>query len=134
MVHPEQEGRGMKEDTKWLVFKAGMIVIMLSLLLWFRFDQMSITVSMSIVVAMAAIMIMRKRYPERYQKDEMTRKIGAYSSAWSWMITLLVVTFLFWFDYLELMPLSASSVILIVFVTMISTVIVFRAVLMRRGF
>ncbi len=121
-------------DLKWLVFKAAMIGVMLALLLWRSFDQMSITVSMSIVVTIAAIMLMRKKYPERYRKDEMTRKIGTYSASWSWMITLVVVTFLFWFDYLGMMPLSASNVILIVFVTMVSTVIVFRAVLMRKGF
>jgi hypothetical protein len=82
---------------------------------------------------MAAITLMKRKYPEKYHKDEMTKKIGAYTASWSWMITLLVVTFLFWFDYLGMMPLSASQVILIVFITMISTVIVFRAILMRRG-
>lgn len=120
-------------ENKWLVFKAGMIVGMISLLLWRRFDQMSITISMSMIFAMAMIIFMRRKYPEKYQKDEMTRKIGAYTASWSWIITLFVVMLLFWLDYLEMMTLSASNVILIVFVTMISTVLVFRAILMRRG-
>ena len=123
----------MKNDNKWLAFKVALIVVLLSLLLWRRFDQLSITISMSIIFAMVLIMLMRKKHPEKYQKDEMTKKIGAYSASWSWVITLLFVTFLFWFDYLDLMPFTVSQVITAVFVIMIATVIIFRAFLMRRG-
>ncbi len=123
----------MKDETKWFVVKVAMIAVMLGLLLWRRFDQMSMMVSMNIVLAMAAIMMLRRKYPERYKKDEMTRKVGAISASWSWMITLFMVTFLFWFDYLELMPLSASQVITLTFATMIASVLIFRAYFMKKG-
>ena len=123
----------MEDERKWLVFKVAMIAVMLGLLLWRRFDQMSIMVSVNIILVITLIMLMRKKYPERYRKDEMTRKIGSLSASWSWMITLFVVTFMFWFDYLDMMTLSAGQVITIVFVTMIATVLIFRAYFMRKG-
>ncbi|MBN1896918.1 MAG: hypothetical protein JW789_04320 [Candidatus Aenigmarchaeota archaeon] len=123
----------MKDEMKWLVVKVAMIAVMLGLLLWRRFDQMSIMVSMNIVLAMAAIMMIRRKYPEHYKKDEMTKKVSAISASWSWMTTLFVVTFLFWFDYIELMPLSASQVITMIFTTMIASVLIFRAYFMKKG-
>jgi len=121
------------KDAKWLALKAALIAVMLGLLLWRRFDEMSIMVSVNIILVLVVILFMRKKFPEHYKKDEMTRKVGAYSASWSWMITLLLVTFLFWFDYLDMMPLTAGQVITAVFVTMIATVLIFRAFFMKRG-
>ncbi len=123
----------MENDNLWLVFKVTMIAVMLSLLLWFRFDQMSITISASIFLSMAAIMMMRKRYPERYRKDERTQKVSAYAASWSWMVTLLVVTFLFWFDYLGMNIFTAGQTITVVFLTMVASIIAFRIIAFRRG-
>ena len=38
---------------------------------------------------------------EKYQTDERLKKLSSYAVAWSWTISLMVVTFIYWLNYLK---------------------------------
>ncbi|MEA1924875.1 MAG: hypothetical protein U9M95_03305 [Candidatus Altiarchaeota archaeon] len=71
---------------------------------------------------MALITYTRKKYPERYMKDERTKKLSAYAASGSWLITFITVTILFWMDYVGYIEFSASQIINIIFWLMLLSI------------
>lgn len=126
--------KDVKRVKKTLFLKAAIIITMLGSMLYFRgADSASISVASSIVAVMVMITFIRLKNPEAYKKDERINKLAAYAGSWSWLVTFIVVTGLFWADYLELLSITTSDVISTVFFVMIVTVIGFRFYFMRKG-
>ncbi len=64
--------------------------------------------------------------------DERTRKLGAFSASWSWFLTLLVVSVLFWLDYLEIWVLSSQELLGFILFFMVFSMIASRWHLSRK--
>lgn len=66
-------------------------------------------------------------------KDERTVRIGSYGLSYSWFTTLIVVTLLFWVDYLGLARFSADQILGILLFVMVLTAKGFQWYLFRKG-
>ena len=116
----------MKKENKWLVFKIFLIVVMLALALFKGLNETTISIAISMLMVLILITFLRFKYPEKYKTDERTEKLSAYSVSWSWMVSLVVVTFIYWLNYLQYINLAAETIILIIFLTMVISIIVSR--------
>ncbi len=76
----------------------------------------------NIGVAIIAVLLVRlRRNGNLPEKDERTKKLGAYGLSYSWLITFVALNLLFWIDRLQFIQLSVSGVIFILFVLMLMT-------------
>lgn len=123
----------MKTDSRWTVVRIALIIGMLFLLLWTGINETSVSMAANILIVIVIISFLRYRYPERYQKDERTKKLSSYAASWSWLITLVTIALLFWLLYLDIFELSATQVLSIVLFVMILTLIVFYWYFSRKG-
>ncbi|MBN2094887.1 MAG: hypothetical protein JW727_02465 [Candidatus Aenigmarchaeota archaeon] len=91
----------------------------------------------SIITAMGAIFIVvgirKMKYGDAYKGDERTRKIWAYSAAYSWWLTYIAIAILFWVDYLKLADLTVGAVLGILLFTIAITQIIIGWILSRKG-
>ena len=115
----------MKID-KWALAQFAILAVIIAGLFWMRpFDE-AFSTSTTILLTVAVIFFLRSRYPERYQKDERTIKTSSYAASWSWLVILIMVSVLFWIDYLSILEFEASDVILTIFLTQIISILVYR--------
>jgi len=75
-----------------------------------------------------------KRHGEEASKgDERTRKIGAWAASYSWFLTLLALSVLYWLLHLKVISLSPEDVAASLMLFMAFSLILFRWVLSRKG-
>ncbi len=108
-------------------------VVVISLLLWNGVNEVTISAAASILAVIILASFIRKRHPERYQKDERISKLSAYASTWSWFFTFMLVAILFWVDYLKIIEMTPTMVIGIIFAFMAGSVMIFKWHFMRKG-
>lgn len=126
--------KDVKNAKKMLLVKILIIVAMLGSMLYFRgSDSASISVASSIVIVVVLTTAIRWKKPDAYKKDERTLKLSSYAGTWSWYVSLLVITALFWTNYLGLLEWTVNDVLSVMFFTMIATIIGFRFYFMRKG-
>ena len=89
-----------------------------------------INTGLIILVVTAFSLFRRGDLPDR---DERTKKLAAYGITYSWLLTLVVITVLFWVQYFELAELTANGVLGILLFFMIISANVFRWYFMRKG-
>ncbi|TRZ68023.1 MAG: hypothetical protein D4Q77_02070 [Methanothrix sp.] len=89
-------------------------------------------VTMGLVV-IALIAIRYWRLGGEIESDERTKKIGGYSIAYSWFLTLFLALFLFWVDYLHLLTLSVQDVLGATILVMTISSMIFKWYLFRKG-
>ncbi|WMW21920.1 hypothetical protein RE476_11170 [Methanolobus mangrovi] len=77
--------------------------------------------------------IRAKRYRSGPVKDERTIKIGAYGLSYSWLITFILISLLFWVEEFELAQISVKQVLAILMITMIITAKGIQWYLFRKG-
>lgn len=77
--------------------------------------------------------IRARRYRNGPVKDERTVKIGAYGLSYSWMITLILISLLFWIDLFDIVLLTVKQVLAILMVTMLVTAKGIQWYLFRKG-
>ena len=123
----------MKQNTKINIVRLALASAIIGLLAWKGFTAENIIIGLNIVILMVLITYTRKKYPERYMKDERTRKLSAYAASWSWLITFITVTILFWIDYVKYIDFSASQMINIIFWLMLSSLMIARWVVFSKG-
>lgn len=76
----------------------------------------------NIGVAIIVVLLVRlRRNGNLPEKDERTKKLGAYGLSYSWLTTFVALNLLFWIDRLQFIQLSVSGVIFILFVLMLMT-------------
>ncbi len=109
------------------------VAVVLGLVLWRGVSEETISVALNIGLIAALAVFMRSRYPERYQKDERTNRISAYSLSWSWSITYLLIAVLILMDYFKLVEFTASFVLSILFFTMTASMLLLRWHFGRKG-
>lgn len=128
-----EKGKTRGAFDRWFYLKIIIIGIMIGLLLMSDPGSGQVSIISAIIVTIVVLTVFRRKHPENYQKDERTRRIGAYAAAWSWQISFFFVAMLYWLYYLDMIAWSAEVVISAVFVIMIASVLASRAYLMRRG-
>jgi amino acid transporter len=66
-------------------------------------------------------------------KDERTKKLAAYGITYSWLVTLVLLTVLFWAEYFKLMDLTVGELLGTILFFMIISANVFRWYFMQKG-
>jgi drug/metabolite transporter (DMT)-like permease len=74
-----------------------------------------------------------RRYRNGPVKDERTIKIGAYGLSYSWLITFVLISLLFWIDEFEITQLTVKQVLAILMITMLVTAKGIQWYLFRKG-
>lgn len=74
-----------------------------------------------------------KRYRNGPVKDERTIKIGAYGLSYSWLITFILISLLFWVEEYQLTQLTVKQVLAILMFTMLITARGIQWYLFRKG-
>jgi drug/metabolite transporter (DMT)-like permease len=77
--------------------------------------------------------IKARRYRNGPAKDERTIKIGAYGLSYSWLITFILISLLFWVEEFEMAQLTVKGVLAILMITMIVTAKGIQWYLFRKG-
>jgi hypothetical protein len=77
--------------------------------------------------------IKARRYRKGPVKDERTIKIGAYGLSYSWFVSLILLTIIFWIDYFELVQLTVTQVLATMLFVMVITAKGFQWYLFRKG-
>ncbi|WP_342304147.1 hypothetical protein [Methanolobus sp. ZRKC5] len=75
-----------------------------------------------------------KRYRNGPVKDERTIKIGAYGLSYSWLITFILITLLFWVEEFGIAQMTVKQILAILMFTMIVTAKGIQWYLFRKGY
>jgi uncharacterized membrane protein len=90
-------------------------------------------VGVATTVIICIIILFAKKMRSAYVRDERTKKLGAFAAAYSWMFTLITVSFLFWIDHLGIYLFAVNEVSLITGAVMIFSQILAQWYFMRKG-
>jgi len=123
----------MKQNTKIHIVKVALALMIITLLAWKGPTPETISIGINIILIIALITYMRAKYPERYMKDERTDKLAAHAASWSWMITFITVTILFWIDYVKYIEFTATQIINIIFWLMLFSIMITRWIIHSKG-
>jgi drug/metabolite transporter (DMT)-like permease len=74
-----------------------------------------------------------KRYGNAPEQDERSRKIGAWGISYSWFVTLLFMTALFWLDHAGMVNLPGGIALGASVILMTISAVIFQMYLARRG-
>jgi len=84
-------------------------------------------------VAIGTVMFIRWRAGGELEKDERTEKLGAFSLAYSYLVSLILALALFVAVYLGMADLDAVAVLQIIIYVMTGSAIVFMLMMNRRA-
>ncbi len=97
-------------------------------------DEEISNILINIGVAIIAVLLVRlRRTGNLPEKDERTKKLGAYGLSYSWFITFLMLNLLYWIDRLHFAQLTVSNVIFILFILMLVTAKGFQWYFLSKG-
>jgi hypothetical protein len=128
----------MDMNLKYKLFLAlGSLLILAGLLMPLA-GRMGDGDSASVMIMMGVVIIAKRalclwRYGEDVEADERTKKIGAYGLSYSWLLTLVLLFFLFWADRWALLALTAGNVLLATILVMTISAKIFQWHLSRKG-
>ncbi|WP_440948395.1 hypothetical protein ACSAZL_09280 [Methanosarcina sp. T3] len=113
------------------------IIIMLAGIISAAFLEVEASVSI-ILISMGLVIFVitafrlfrRGDLPDR---DERTKKLASYGITYSWLLTLVLITVLYWVEFFEVAELSAETVLGILLFFMIISANVFRWYFMQKG-
>lgn len=83
-----------------------------------------------IFVLMAFRLFRRGDLPDR---DERTKKLSAYGITYSWLLTLVLLTILYWLEYFKLVEFTVNGIFGLLIFFMIISANVFRWYFMQKG-
>lgn len=84
-------------------------------------------------VAIGMVLFIRWRAGGEPEKDERTKKLGAFSLAYSYLVSLILALVLFIVVYLGMVDLDAVAVLQIIIYIMTGSAIVFMLIMNRRA-
>lgn len=84
-------------------------------------------------IAILITFIKARRYRKGPIKDERTVKMGAYGLSYSWLITFILISLLFWIDLFDIVHLTVKQILAILMFTMIITAKGIQWYLFRKG-
>lgn len=98
----------------------------LSSLLWNKLDPTIVTIAITVgIILIASILIRLIKYRDLPEKDERTVKISNAALSYSWFLTLIFISVLFWVDYLDVVEMTVAEVIGAIYFVMIALALVF---------
>lgn len=89
-------------------------------------------ITMGLVMSVMAVFRLFRREDLPY-KDERTTKLAAYGISYSWLLTLVLITVLYWVEILELAELNAKTTLSILLFVMLISGNIFRWYFMQKG-
>lgn len=72
-------------------------------------------------------------FRESPDQDERTRRIGAWGISYSWFLTLLFMTALFWLDYARVLVLTTGTALAVSVIVMAVSARLFQWYFFRKG-
>ncbi len=84
-------------------------------------------------VMVFATFIKMKRMRKGAIRDERTVKIGAYGLSYSWLLSIVLLSVLFWVDHMKLVQLTVTQVLAIMIFVMAFSARGFQWYLFRKG-
>ena len=98
----------------------------LSSLLWNKLDPTIVTIAITVgIILVASVLIRLIKYRDLPEKDERTVKISNAALSYSWFLTLIFISVLFWVDYLDVVEMTVAEVIGAIYFVMIALALVF---------
>ena len=98
----------------------------LSSLLWNKLDPTIVTIAITVgIILIASVLIRLIKYRDLPEKDERTIKISNVALSYSWFLTLIFISVLFWVDYLDVVEMTVAEVIGAIYFVMIALALVF---------
>lgn len=89
-----------------------------------------IVMGMVVFVISAFRLFRQKDLPDR---DERTKKLATYGITYSWLFTLVLVTILYWVEFLDLAEFTSEAILGIMLFFMLISANVFRWFFMQKG-
>ena len=85
------------------------------------------------IVAVGVVLLRRWRAGDQPERDERTNKLGAFSMAYSYLLSLILALALFTAVYLGIVDLDAVTALQIIIYVMTGSAIIFMLILGRRA-
>lgn len=120
-----------KTQQKWLLVKAAIVTLFISIIVLAEIS--TYTIAITIIFILCIMILFTKKMKSAYVRDERTKKLGAFAAAYSWMLTLIVISLIFWIDHLNLYILTVKETVLITGAVMIFSQIFVQLFFMRKG-
>jgi len=89
-------------------------------------------VSAGVVMVIVAVITGFSRQGE-VLSDERTKRIGAYGTTYSWVLTLVLILAFLWLDFLGLASFDLQGTLLVLLFTMLLSARLFQWYLFRQG-
>jgi hypothetical protein len=122
----------MKEKGFLLGIIPGTTLILAGLLLSVQgYDALFLAIAG--MVAIGVVLLRRWRAGDQPEKDERTNKLGAFSLAYSYILSLIVAIVLFIAVYLEMVDLNTVMALQIIIYVMTGSAIAFMLIFGHRG-
>lgn len=119
-----------------LLLFAGIIVLLLGVVLIalrildVKVSSFILNVGLILIIIGAFRKLKKKNLPE---KDERTKKISSHALSYSWLITFLLITVLFWLEFFNLFLLTTTQYYYVLFMTMILSASAFQWYYNKKG-
>lgn len=125
----------MKNEYKYrVVIGAAILLIGIALLIFWGIDDLITGTLMIIGIVLLLNGVLRHlRYKNMPERDERTRKIGAFAVAYSWVVTIVFVTVLFWLDHFEVWKMTVQQALGSTVYVMVFVALIFQWYLKRKG-
>jgi len=96
-------------------------------------ELVSITLIVIGVVLIANGVYRYIRYGELPERDERTRKINAFATAYSWWTTMVFIAIIMWLNHFSIVNLNSTQILGLILFVMGATAVLFKWYLMRKG-
>ncbi|MBT3720531.1 hypothetical protein HN789_01315 [archaeon] len=104
------------------------------LMIFTNVDSRITSIMLNVGMVILVIIFVRKiRNKDMVQKDERTKKIGAWALSYSWLTTLMTISILFWIEEFHLVELSVKTVLGILLFVSVVSMILFLAYFKSKG-
>ncbi|HHI04092.1 MAG TPA: hypothetical protein ENL45_00925 [Candidatus Woesearchaeota archaeon] len=125
----------MKKEYKYrLVIGPIILLIGIALLIFGKIDDLITgTLIIAGIVLLLNGVLKHLRYKNMPERDERTRKIGAFAAAYSWVVTIVFITMLFWLNHLEIWKMTVQQALGLTLYVMIFVTLIFQWHLKRKG-
>lgn len=122
------------ESMRWLVVQLALLAVLMLAVLLRGVNTRSVSIVISMITAVfVAWFVKWKRMGELPDRDERTKKLGAYAATYSWLVTLVLIAVLFWVDYLAVVKLTVTQVLGVTLLVMVLSLNFFRWYFLRKG-
>ena len=125
----------MKKEYKYrLVIGPIILLIGIALLIFGKIDDLITgTLIIAGIVLLLNGVLKHLRHKNMPERDERTRKIGAFAAAYSWVVTIVFITMLFWLNHLEIWKMTVQQALGLTLYVMIFVTLIFQWHLKRKG-